>query len=202
MAPIHDAVRAGDVEAVRRELAAGVSPDLEEPHFVGAMMYDTAHDRGTDEANEGALEITLLLIEAGADVDSVRYVDWLYSAHGCMSAQGNEAIIAALIAAGASVAPRGRRTYGAVFPLERVNTGILAQLHPDALAGWLPAPAFGSPTKLCMGPRVCCFNAAATDYVNAVAAAGGYVPYETRAPQAARRDIFTKSSRSSRKRSC
>ena len=113
-APIHDAVRAGDVEAVRRELAAGVSPDLGATLCWGDDVTPLMIAVNTDAAKKEHLEITLLLLEAGADVDSVRYVDWSPLMVACM--KGNEAIIAALIAAGASVLPRVCQHFGTVYP--------------------------------------------------------------------------------------
>ena len=128
----------------------------------------------TDAAKKEHLEITLLLLEAGADVDSVRYVDWSPLMVACM--KGNEAIIAALIAADASVLPHVSPHYGAVFPLERVYKNH-RRVIPMLLRAGSPLPPSGHRPNF-MGREYCCFNAAATDYVNAVAAAGGYVPYE------------------------
>ena len=117
MAPIHDACRAGDVEAVRRELAAGVSPDLRAstlnsfPHDLPnsipvwtplciALVY-----RGNYQSETTLLETVSLLKEAGADVDAVCanqqnsgvYTALWFAAHG-----GKRNLVAALIAAGAS----------------------------------------------------------------------------------------------------
>ena len=99
MAPIHDAIRAGNIEEVLRELASGVSPDLEEQiisrPFYTPLMVAAQHEN---------LEITLLLIEAGADVNVIKPGDWSPLILAC--SHGTEAIIAALIAAGASVTRR------------------------------------------------------------------------------------------------
>ena len=167
MAPIHDAVRAGDIEAVRRELAAGVSPDLEEisNYNYTPLMVAASNDQ---------LEITLLLIEAGADVDQAAsiFTPLIIACH-----RGNEAIIAALLAAGASVSRRVSLHHGgqSSLPVERVLNN-----HKRVVSMLLRA---GSPLPhhddtIFMNDRSYGFNAAATNYVNAVAAAGGYVPYE------------------------
>ena len=171
MAPIHEAVRAGDVKAVRRELAAGVSPDLEDERFYTPLMVAASCEQ---------LEITLLLIEAGADVNVIKPGDWSPLMLAC--SHGTEAIIAALIAAGASLT-RLVSTMGggpSDLPVERVSNN-----HKRVVSMLLRA---GSPLPRWtiaewMQPDnsdedADAFNAAATNYVNAVAAAGGYVPYE------------------------
>ena len=167
MAPIHDAVRGRDIEAVRRELAAGVSPDLEEisNYNYTPLMVAASNDQ---------LEITLILIEAGADVDQAAsiFTPLIIACH-----RGNEAIIAALLAAGASVSRRVSLHHGgqSSLPVERVLNN-----HKRVVSMLLRA---GSPLPhhddtIFMNDRSYGFNAAATNYVNAVAAAGGYVPYE------------------------
>ena len=168
MAPIHDAVYAGDVEAVQRELAAGVSPDLEE---ISNYNYTPLMVAAWNEK----LEITLLLIEAGADVNVIGPVEGSALLLACQ--RGNEAIIATLIAAGASVSRRVAVHHGALssFPVERVLNN-----HKRVVSMLLRA---GSPLPrhddtIFMNDRSYGFNAAATNYVSAVAAAGGYVPYE------------------------
>ena len=168
MAPIHDAVYAGDVEAVRRELAAGVSPDLEE---ISNYNYTPLMVAAWNEK----LEITLLLIEAGADVNVIGPVEGSALLLACQ--RGNEAIIAALIAAGAFVSRRVAVHHGALssFPVERVLNN-----HKRVVSMLLRA---GSPlprqnNTIFMNDRAHGFNAAAANYVSAVAAAGGYVPYE------------------------
>ena len=167
MAPIHDAVYAGDVEAVQRELAAGVSPDLEE---ISNYNYTPLMVAAWNEK----LEITLLLIEAGADVNVIGPVEGSALLLACQ--RGNEAIIATLIAAGASVSRRVAVHHGALssFPVERVLNN-----HKRVVSMLLRA---GSPlprqnNTIFMNDRAHGFNAAAASYVSAVAAAGGYVPY-------------------------
>ena len=170
MAPIHDAVRAGDVEAVRRELAAGVSPDLEDISQWGNNNFTPLMVAAWNEQ----LEITLLLIEAGADVNVINPGDLSPLLLACQ--RGTEAIVAALIAAGASVSQRISFHYGGMssLPVERVSKN-----HKRVVSMLLRA---GSPLPrhdyTCfMIDILSGFNAAATAYVNAVAAAGGYVPY-------------------------
>ena len=115
MAPIHDAIRAGDVEAVRRELAAGVSPDLR-AKTLNSFPYDLPNSIPVwtplcialvyRESYESALEMVLLLIEAGADVDAVCDADdadaFRYTAIWLAAHSGRRNLVAALIAAGAS----------------------------------------------------------------------------------------------------
>ena len=170
MAPIHDACRAGDVEAVRRELAAGVSPDLEEISQWGNNNFTPLMVAAWNEQ----LEITLLLIEAGADVNVINPGDLSPLLLACQ--RGNEAFIAALIAAGASVSRRVSFHYGGMssLPVERVSKN-----HKRVVSMLLRA---GSPLPrhdyTCFMIEIMHgFNATATGYVNAVAAAGGYVPY-------------------------
>ena len=161
MAPIHDACRAGDVEAVRRELAAGVSPDLIEQNNSPLKMA----------ADWQRVEITLILIEAGADVDQVVGIFTplhVACVHGC------KATVAALLAAGASTSLL-RETPGLKQrPVEIMRSGQKHVLPMLLRAG--PLPRLGRATWMQPGRSV--YNAAATDYANAVAVAGGYVPYE------------------------
>ena len=166
MAPIHDSVRGRDVEAVRRELAAGVSPDLEEisNYNYTPLMVAASNDQ---------LEITLLLIEAGADVDQAAsiFTPLIIACH-----RGNEAIIAALLAAGASVSRRVSLHHGgqSSLPVERVLNNHKRVVSMLLRAG-SPLPVHGE--TIFMNERAVGFNAAAASYVSAVSAAGGYVPY-------------------------
>ena len=169
MAPIHDAVRGRDIEAVRRELAAGVSPDLEEisNYNYTPLMVAASNDQ---------LEITLLLIEAGADVNLMDlFGGWSPLIIACQ--RGNEAIIAALLAAGASVSRRVSLHHGgqSSLPVERVLNNHKRVVSMLLRAG-SPLPVHDE--TIFMNERAVGFNAAATGYVNAVATAGGYVPYE------------------------
>ena len=170
MAPIHDAIRAGDVEAVRRELAAGVSPDLKEQIISRAnhppLMVAAQHEQ---------LEITLLLIEAGADVNLMDlFGGWSPLIIACQ--RGNEAIVAALLAAGASFSRRVSLDYGgqSSLPVERVLNNHKRVVSMLLRAG-SPLPVHGE--TIFINERAVGFNAAAASYVSAVSAAGGYVPY-------------------------
>ena len=196
MAPIHDACRAGDVEAVRRELAAGVSPDLRAstlnsfPHDLPnsipvwtplciALVY-----RGNYQSETTLLETVSLLIEAGADVDAVCNLDrFRYTAIWFAAHSGRRKLVAALIAAGVSTS---LHVGGGSFdrPLRPVERGLNDcghngnQLHIlwQLLRAGSPLPR--SDRAKWMRPGSAAYNAAAIDYVNAVAAAGGYVAYE------------------------
>ena len=197
MAPIHDAIRAGDVEAVRRELAAGVSPDLR-AKTLNSFPYDLPNSIPVwtplcialvyRESYESALEMVLLLIEAGADVDAVCAPHSHYTAIWFAVFSGSRKLVAALIAAGASTS---LHVEGGSFPARRPvelnfnGHGYFGhQLHIlwQLLRAGSPLPRLDRAKW--MQPDTSStsstskFNAAAVDYVNAVAAAGGYVPYE------------------------
>jgi len=162
MAPIHAAVYAGDVEAVRRELAAGVSPNLVEGIY-SPLGAATDFQR---------VEIMSLLIEAGADVD---LQVGTYTPLHIASIHGSKALVAALLAAGASTSLLRETPGMKQRPIESVGANdrhILWQL----LRAGSPLPRLDKASW--MNPERSVFDADATDYVNAVAAAGGYVPYE------------------------
>ena len=195
MAPIHDAIRAGDVEAVRRELAAGVSPDLR-AKTLNSFPYDLPNSIPVwtplcialvyRESYESALEMVLLLIEAGADVDAVCDADdadaFRYTAIWLAAHSGRRNLVAALIAAGASTSLHVEGgSYPARRPVELNFNGhgyFGHQLHIlwQLLRAGSPLPR--SDRTKWMRPGSAAYNAAAIDYVNAVAAAGGYVAYE------------------------
>ena len=168
MAPIHDECVLGDVEVVRRELAAGVSPDLEKQIFGTAytpLMIATQHEQ---------VEIALLLIEAGADVNVIKPGDLSPLILAC--SHGTEAIVAALIAAGASLTRRDSLHYPgqSALPVEGVLNNHKRVVSMLLRAG-SPLPVHGE--TIFMNERAVGFNAAAASYVSAVSAAGGYVPY-------------------------
>ena len=160
-APIHEACEAGDAEAVRRELAAGVSPDLREAN-VSPLLLAVDLNR---------MEIMLLLIEAGADVN---LAETSYSPLHIACEHGCKARVAALLAAGASASLLRETPMMKTRPVEIMRSG---QKHvlPMLLRAGCPLPRLGRATWMQPGRRI--YNAAATAYVNAVAAAGGYVPY-------------------------
>ena len=161
MAPIHDAVYLGDAEAVRRELAAGVSPDLHEANVSPLNMA----------VDLGRIEIIMLLVEAGADVDL--RVDTFTPLHiACI--HGCKARVAALLAAGASASIL-RETPGLKQrPVEIMRSG---QKHvlPMLLRAGSPLPLFDRAHW--MQPARSVYNAAAAAYAYTIRAAGGYVPY-------------------------
>ena len=196
MAPIHEAIRAGDKDAVRRELAAGVSPDLR-AKTLNSFPYDLPNSIPVwtplcialvyRESYESALEMVLLLIEAGADVDAVCDANdadaFRYTAIWLAAHSGRRNLVAALIAAGASTSlhVEGGSSRRALRPVERDlnNCGHNGnQLHIlwQLLRAGSPLPR--SDRAKWMRPGSAAYNAAAIDYVNAVAAAGGYVAYE------------------------
>ena len=92
MAPINDAARAGDVEALRRELERGISPDtldygmtplvtaanMERADCVSLLLRAGADPNFSRDgfsalimaACNGSPEIVCMLLEAGADVDA------------------------------------------------------------------------------------------------------------------------------------
>ena len=195
MAPIHDAVRAGDVEAVRRELATGVSPDLLATGITQDLPFATPEWTPLFIAavyckkyqSETLIETALLLIEAGADVDAV-CGDHQYTTMWLAVRSGRRDLVATLIAAGASTS---LHVEGGSFPARRPvelnfnGHGYFGhQLHIlwQLLRAGSPLPRLDRAKW--MQPDTSStsstskFNAAAVDYVNAVAAAGGYVPYE------------------------
>ena len=191
MAPIHDACRAGDVEAVRRELAAGVSPDLRAstlnsfPHDLPnsipvwtplciALVY-----RGNYQSETTLLETVSLLIEAGADVETVCDADaFRYTAIWFAAHSGRRNLVAALIAAGASTSlhVEGGSSYPPTRPVELEFNSNQLHIIWQLLQAGSPLPRIDH--TWWMQPDADEFNSAAAGYVNAVAAAGGYVAYE------------------------
>ena len=196
MAPIHDAVRAGDVEAIRRELAAGVSPDLlasgitqdlpfATPEWT-PLFIATVYCKNYQSAT-ALLETVSLLIEAGADVDAV-CGDYQYTAMWVAVRGGRRDLVATLIAAGASTSLHVEVNSSSFPPTRPVELEFNSrpvelefnshQLHIiwQLLQAGSPLPRIDR-TKW-MQPDAEEFNSAAAGYVNAVAAAGGYVAYE------------------------
>jgi len=196
MAPIHDAVRAGDVEAVRRELAAGVSPDLlasgitqdlpfATPEWT-PLFIATVYCKNYQSAT-ALLETVSLLIEAGADVDAV-CGDYQYTAMWVAVRGGRRDLVATLIAAGASTSLHVEVNSSSFPPTRPVELEFNSrpvelefnshQLHIiwQLLQAGSPLPRIDR-TKW-MQPDAEEFNSAAAGYVNASAAAGGYVAYE------------------------
>ena len=105
MAPIHEAVRQRDVEALRRELERGVDPDLR----VSETDYRTPLQllpRGSFETrNAEILQCHRLLLENGASVDVRDSINDTALHDACLF--GNSALVKLLIEAGADVHARG-----------------------------------------------------------------------------------------------
>ena len=106
-APIFEAVMAFDVEALRRELAAGVDPDLldtEHPYLYTALYYAVYFGSAQPEKRiRERLACILVLLEAGASVNKVSNGSTpLYCSAGTGSA-AYQPIIVALMKAGADV---------------------------------------------------------------------------------------------------
>ena len=106
--PIFAAVKALDVEALRRELAAGVDPDMYEdsPYYPDTPLLCAVRNPSRSDAYQirERLEIISLLLEAGASVDLVASVGQTPLHHAAHSeSQAYHAVIAALLEAGADV---------------------------------------------------------------------------------------------------
>ena len=96
MEAIHTAAARGDVDALRRELESGVSPDQVGPHSLVPLHFSAAH--GTS-GEDNQLACIRLLIDAGANVsaaDDSNMSAILYAAIG-----GCPALMTALLDAGA-----------------------------------------------------------------------------------------------------
>ena len=110
MAPIHEAVRQRDVEALRRELERGVDPDLrvsETGYLTPLQLLPRGNGTGHFECNAEALQCWRLLLENGATADVRDSVDDTVLQDACM--YGHSAIVALLLEAGADVNTRGLR---------------------------------------------------------------------------------------------
>ena len=106
--PIFAAVKALDVEALRRELAAGVDPDMYEdsPYYPDTPLLCAVRSRSASDAYQirERLEIISLLLEAGASVDLVASVEQTPLHHAAHSeSQAFHAVVGALLEAGADV---------------------------------------------------------------------------------------------------
>ena len=105
MAAIFTAVKAFDVEALRRELAAGVDPDILEdgPYSATPLTYAVLHrKRKVTKRLQERLECISVLLEAGASVDTLRGATLLHTIAGSKY-PAYTAVIAALVEAGADV---------------------------------------------------------------------------------------------------
>ena len=96
---IHRAATYGDVDALRRELASGVSPDQVGPHGLVPLHFSAAHGASAVCGEDNQLACVRLLIDAGANVsaaDDSNMSAILYAAIG-----GCPALVTALLDAGA-----------------------------------------------------------------------------------------------------
>ena len=99
MEPIHRAAREGDVDALRRELESGVSPDVVSPQGLVPLHYVVAW------ADNDRVACVRLLAAAGANMSSAtpdgKMTALLYAARDC-----NPTVMAALLDAGSDVNQR------------------------------------------------------------------------------------------------
>ena len=95
MEAIHTAAARGDVDALRRELESGVSPDQVGPHSLVPLHFSAAHG-ASGEDNQ--LACIRLLIDAGANVSAAD--DSNMSAILYAAIEGCPALVSALLDAG------------------------------------------------------------------------------------------------------
>ena len=197
MAAIFTAVKAFDVEALRRELAAGVDPDIHEtgPYSATPLHYATIIKRPFKKRLQERLECISVLLEAGAAVD-LKYsgLTPLHYAAGNKYA-AYQAVIAMLLEAGADpnftdtyhrsvlVHAAAAGTAGAVRMLISAGAVDLDRALKHAIANGkqrsctlllragaaIPAGVFDASDR---GPRQ------TRAYIERIRAAGGYKAYE------------------------
>ena len=196
--PIFTAVRAFDVEALRRELAAGVDPDMRE-HDSGSgctpLYYAACWSGYPEEQVRERLECISALLEAGASVDKlVCGATPLYHLVGIPSPECH-VVVAALVEAGADV-NRANHTGFSVLA-GAAASGTAAVVRTLISAGALDLGAlnvaimFGKPRSCTPLLRAGAALPAYTDtpyaphnrayvepYIEKVRAAGGYKAYE------------------------
>ena len=198
--PIFAAVRAFDVEALRREIAAGVDPDLHSPtgatplHY--AVGWRTMYQEEIEERIRERLACISLLLEAGASVDSVYRgrTPLHYQAHN--QSPTYQAVIAALLEAGADP------NFTGTCPHVDGPLSVLAMAARDGTAGVVRllisagaldldrALELANDTNLRPGNCVPLLRAGASlpphqgtywrtrEYIERIRAAGGYKAYE------------------------
>ena len=138
--PIFAAVRALDVEALRRELAAGVDPDMcEDGPYAPTPLCQAVHYGCAFPATrfQERLECIAVLLEAGASVDKQcgNGETPLFKAAGVESPTWT-VVIAALLEAGADPNfTRTRTTYGVVAFIDVPRAEITPVLAAAALTG-------------------------------------------------------------------
>ena len=101
MAPIHEAVRRRDVEALRRELERGVDPDL----LVSGCTPLQLLPRNPSACGTEALQCYRLLLENGADVNVRDSINDTMLHDACL--YNNPPLVALLLEFGADVGARG-----------------------------------------------------------------------------------------------
>ncbi len=204
--PIHDAAYAGDVDALQRELASGVDPNVVDPRGRTPLicLCGAASDSGDDDASR--IDCLNVLIDAGANPSATETV----TTNGnrmtpllCAVSSGTTALLAALLDAGADVNCHdgNHRTvlHYATLAEHRnvdcthahmrllVNAGANVDVPDNAgqtaldFADWYGSP-WMCPTLLRAGATI---RAEATDarwgpsaYIRKVRAAGGIRQYE------------------------
>jgi hypothetical protein len=200
MAPIHDACCKGDVAALRRELDAGVSPDLR-GHTLLPSAVAVPGDALTDATPLymsvcwGHIETTRLLLDAGADVEAVISPNGErgYTAISIAAYMRRPDAVAALIAAGASTSLKMETTHARRTPIENICGPLYVangakRVFAMLLRAGAPLPRFDDVELHLPGVPYCRTlwwededdhrdHAVYRKYVDAVAAAGGYVPY-------------------------
>ena len=94
--PIHEAAQNGDVDALRRELESGVSPDTPGPYGLRPLHFVPTHDA------DNRVACIHLLIDAGADVAAVTQENRM-TALSFAASGGHATLACALIDAGSDV---------------------------------------------------------------------------------------------------
>ena len=195
MAAISTAVKAFDVEALRREIAAGVDPNIQLPYSAAPLHYAVIIKRPFRKRLQERLECISVLLEAGAAVD-LKYsgLTPLHYAAGNKYA-AYQAVIAMLLEAGADpnftdtyhrsvlVHAAAAGTAGAVRMLISAGAVDLDRALKHAIANGkqrsctlllragaaIPAGVFDASDR---GPRQ------TRAYIERIRAAGGYKAYE------------------------
>ena len=106
---IHRAATYGDVDALRRELASGVSPDQVGPHGLVPLHFSAAHGASAVCGEDNQLACVRLLIDAGANVSAAD--DSNMSAILYAAMDGCSALVTALLDAGADANHRDRTNW-------------------------------------------------------------------------------------------
>ena len=153
--PLFEAISRGDLDAVKRQIAAGVPVDCTD------LITDTGHDSGHTPleraAYNGRVDVIKFLLEEGADVK--RRGRWgstpLLSALTSASTNDHITCVKVLIAAGAHVNGQNGRPDLNDFPLDKV-IGI------RKLAADYPSPRWNGVVPICRRMASILFEAGAT----------------------------------------